>query len=584
MRYFFYLLSVLLFTSCSDNGEDTTSEETKPSIGVFTTAPVANAVVYDAQNQIATYDPSTKRYYFDNSITYPVTVTTNKNTYIDVDYDGKKTAADLQPNTVYSQNGLKSFCQEVNILTDLYYSANYADANITIKQYKNEIALDYGIDICADATKNEKNAKTLFGAYNFIINDGNLTKTEDIQSEVSKIDDFFTLYMSSLSVDKIKYYSFYNALLALDAQKVTRSDTIHKPNIPSVMREEASMQNSFSDLDVRDLFSDSYNLYAAAAHDEFAQLDKSLTSRTFYGTGDVDAFGLSLYYQKYNNTSCLFLANKNDGILPFKLTSSGAQQQSRIYKYLDGNATEQNLSDAGVIALNGFVSISGNKRFLGISTQDKGYYLIDVKNIFSDCNLSRDINSSTILIQNSSGYSVSSLFREDGSFVYVANKEDGLTRYELTTPTQADINSSKTLFTLQNGAEAYNLAFYPNSNELLVTTNQGLQLYDVTNDENLTFTSSYKTEGSKNDYIQQVKIADRFVVLSDGTKGVKILQLDSSYTPILCGVEYFADPNDPSSVQKTTALLYDQGRLYIGLESGGIVNYRLEDLLFRHCK
>jgi len=236
------------------------------------------------------------------------------------------------------------------------------------------------------------------------------------------------------------------------------------------------------------------------------------------------------------------------------------------------------------VATNGFVSLSQNKRFLGISTKDKGFYLIDAKDNFSDCNLTTDINSSSILIQNNSGYSVSSLFRDDGSFLYVANRDAGVTRYDLRTPTQADINSSKTTFKLQENAEAYNLLFYPHSNELLVTTNLGLQLYDITNNEKLTFNAAYKTEGAKSDYFQKVIMGNGYVILSDGSKGIKILKLDDSYTPMLCGVEYFSDAGDPSSLKRVTAIEYDNATLYVGFESGGIESYLLDDLLFRHCK
>ncbi len=582
MHYLLSLVCIIALTACGGDSGDKNDHE-RNYVKVFTTAPVVNAVVSDATDQVAVYNPAKRRYDFSQTITYPVTVTTNDTTYVDVDYDGKKTAADLQPNSAFKQNGLKSFCQEVSPLTDLYYSPAYEENNISSSDYRYDVAIDLDIDICTDPLENEKNAKVLFGAYNFIVNDGNLTKIEDIKSDVSKVEDFFSLNLASLDIDKIKYYSFYNALVWLDAQKVTRSDTIHKPTIPSFMRDEANPLHRFTDLDVRDLFIGDNDIFVAAAHDEFAKLDKSLSSRRFYGTGDLDAFGLSLYAQDYNNTTCLFLANKKDGILPFELSST-LTQKPRIYRYLDDAGAEQNLTDKGIVSSNGFVSISQNKRFFGISTEDKGYYLIDAKSAFQGCTPQTDINASSILIQNENGYSVSSTFRQDGSFVYVANKENGISRYNLQTPTQADINSSKSIFSLQENAQAYNLLFYPNSNELLVTTDQGLHIYDVGNDEQLIFTSAYRTEGAKKEYFQQVTIADNFVVLSDGSKGVKILKLDSSYTPTLCGVEYFANPNDPSSLQRTTSIAYDNGVLYIGFESGGIASYPLEELLFRHCK
>jgi len=116
-----------------------------------------------------------------------------------VDYDNNKTAADIQPIIINKLGSLKSFCQEVNLLTNLYYSANYKDKNLSVEQFKNEISSTYGIDICADPFTNERNAKTLFGAYNFAINDGNLTTLDAMRSDFIQVDTFFNDHLSTLS-------------------------------------------------------------------------------------------------------------------------------------------------------------------------------------------------------------------------------------------------------------------------------------------------------------------------------------------------------------------------------------------------
>ena len=575
---------LLALTGCSSKPDTTT---TSKSVSIFTDAPVLGAVVSDASNQLAQYNPTTRQYEFKNPIVYPVTARATSETFVDVDYDGIATAADLQPKNL----PLQSYCNVINIVNDLYYSTNYQDANVTTIQFKQDITERFGIDPCNDPITDQQNAKVLFGAYNFTAADNNLTLIEDIQNDVSKVEDFFDSYLTALDVDSIHYYSFYNALLWLDAKKVTRSDTLHKPNIATVMRPAYRVTASYEDLDVQDIYSDANFIYLAAAHDELATLspDLSASSRTFFTTGDLDAFGLSLFKQTYDSKECLFLANKKAGIVPFELNCCSIQQFPTISKFYDAENIEQNLSDVGIVSMSGFVSLSENKRLLGISTEDKGFYLINAKDIFTDCNLTRPIDINATLIRNSSGYSVSSLFRDDGSFLYVANKDAGITRYKTQTPTQADIDISKTLFTLKDSAEAYKMALFPNSNELLVTTDKGLQIYDITNNETLSFTADYMMEGSTKDYFSDIAIANtpankNYIILADGFKGVKIIRLDSSYNPELCGVEYFATADDPTSLAQVTSVRYDSNYLYIGFASEGVKKILFSDLLFQHCR
>ena len=579
---FFFEALLLTLAGCSSKPETQTDSK---SVTLFTDAPVIGAVVSDASNQLAQYNPTTREYEFKNPIVYPITARATSETFVDVDYDGIATAADLQPKNL----PLQSFCNVVSIVSDLYYSPNYRDANVTTQEYRNDVTERFGIDPCSDPLSHPKNAKLLFGAYNYTTADNNLSLIEDIQKDLFEVEDFFHSRLESLDVDPTRYYSFYNALFWLDAKKVQRADTLHKPDIPLVMRPPYIVKDSYTDLDVQDIYSDADFVYLAAAHDELAILDTELheSSKKFYPTRELDAFGLSLFKQTYNEKECLFLADKKAGIVPFELNCCDLKQFPLISKFYDENNTEHNLSDTGIVSLSGFVSLSENKRLLGISTQDKGFYLIDAKNIFSDCNLTRPIDANATLIQNSSGYSVSSLFRDDGSFLYVANKDAGITRYNTQTPTQADINAST--FTLENNAEAYKMALYPNSNELLITTDKGLQIYDITNNETLAYTASYSMEGSTKDYFSDIAIVNteankNFVVLADGFKGIKIIRLDSSYNPELCGVEYFATANDPTSLAQTTSVHYDGEYLYVGFSSEGVKKIRFLDLLFRHCR
>ena len=586
MKYLHILLAGLIFFGCSDDPSNdktpTQIPNTNKEVEVFTTAPVVNAVVTDSAKQLAKYNPKTFKYEFTNNITFPITVKTNSDTFVDIDYDNKMTAVDIKPSVF--ADSLKSFCNEVNLLTNLYYSKNYEDANISIEQYKQDIKNRFDIDICSYTIDSEKNSKVLFGAYNYVLNGNTLSYIEDIDSDVAKINDFFSKELTTITSNKTHYYSSYNSLIWLDKHKVIRADTLNRPDISGVLRYNVKIYNSIDNLDVFDIYINDNFVFSASGHDEFAYLKEDLSSPLFLGTGDIDSFGLNLYDFTYNSKECIFLSNKKDGILPIEVTSTTAQKLPKINQYIDENNATQNITNDGVVYTNGFISISQNKRFLGISTLDKGFYLINIKDIFTNCQQTSDINSSHLLIQDKTGTSISSEFRENGDYLYVANKQNGISGYDITTPTQADINSSKTTITLYNNEEAYNIKLFPNSNELIVTTNKGLQVYDVSSALNIKYISSYETEGSEDNYFPDIEFANDFLVITDGTKGVKILRLDSSYTPELCGVEYFSNPTKPSELAKVTSVKYYDNYLYVGLDTFGIKKVKFSDLLFKHCK
>ena len=577
------LALLLLLWGCKS-----TDEKPPQYVKVFTLAPVADAVVTDDNNQTAVYDPLTHRYNFPNEIIYPVSVKVDSNSYVDVDYDHTKSAADVKP--LFSM--LRSYCNEVNLLTELYYAASQEEGGGygTTQEYTKALHSSYDVDPCEDPATSRQRAQVHFGAYDAFVQEGNLTSIEQFSSYVKGVQSFFKEYLYDLMLqsDAVRYYSYYDALLWLDKKRLTRSDTIHKPNIPSTMRQEVLARYRYDNLDLRDIAIYGGSIYVAAAHDEFAMLDSALGSAAFYGLGDIEAFGFSLFKQQYGGHTCLYLADGKSGLLPFDITGATARFDA-IYSYIDASGAEQNLSDLGIIAANGFVSIDEKKRLLAIGTRDKGFYLFSTVDALNGCQKGRDLNESEdLLIATTSGFSADSAFREDGAALYVALKSEGLARYDLTLLQRSHIENSKVSFALEDEAEAYKLLLYPDSNELLVTTDKGLQIYDVTNDDNLLFVDSYQTEGATKEYLQQIEaIPNRdLVVLSDGTKGIKILKLDSSYHPTLCGVEYFAASGDNAALKRVSAVAYDTSStlLYVGFESGGVRAYLLDDLLFKHCK
>jgi ligand-binding sensor domain-containing protein len=236
--------------------------------------------------------------------------------------------------------------------------------------------------------------------------------------------------------------------------------------------------------------------------------------------------------------------------------------------------------------MNNYVSLNENKRLLGISTMDMGYYLLDIKNSFQGCSRIVDIDEDTdFLIAEQSGYSVDAVFRDDGTYLYVAHKGNGISGYKTDILERDVIKNSSTTFSLKDGQSAYNLKLYNNNNELFVTTDKGVLIYDVgSSRDELSYVSEYLSEGAQKDYYPAIDSFEDYIFITDGYKGVKVLKLNNSFHPMLCGVEYFAPNNNDYELSKTTSVKYDKGYLYVGVTSQGIAKLKLEDLLFEHCK
>lgn len=584
------MLLLLFFSACDftkfDLLDSPSSKEVKSYVEVFTLAPVVDAVLTDANNQIAIYDANRSQYYFVNSVKYPVSAKAVTQTYVDIDYDNNRTSADLNVSSTFSPM-LKSFCNEINILTSLYYDQNLSEQNITTIEYKNNIEQQFNIDICANASRNVESAKIIFAAYNYVVSGKKIDLLSDIDADVATVDSFFDNYLSTITEDsdKIKYYSAYNALLNLDLSRVIRIDTIHKPKISSILRDSITLQNTNSQIDVFDILPYSNNLYIAAGHDELAKVDVDLSNVEFASSVGLLSFGSRLDIQQYSGVDCLFLANSRVGLTSFEIDSNGFVEDMNISSYMDANNVLTRFTSGVVTNSNHYISLNNNKRLLGISTQNQGYYLVNIKDSFLACSPTDNINASDFIINENSGIAIDATFRDDGTYLYVGHKGDGIYGYKTDVLEQSDVENSKKIFTLKDNDEAYNLKLFNNDNELFVTTNSGVLIYDVGNAVNdLSYVSEYKSEGAQTDYYPYIDSFGDYLFFTDGYKGVKVLKLDNSFHPMLCGVEYFAPAEKPYELAKTTSVKYDAGNLYVGITSYGVVKFSLDDILFQHCK
>jgi hypothetical protein len=619
VRIYIFLLIFLIIIGCGVEIKDVSENVDLPvptkCVNIFTLAPVNDALVTDANNQVAKFDINSG-YCFDNDIVYPVTAKATSETYVDIDYDGVKTAVDLKPNSLL-ESGIKSFCSNINFLTSLYYSS-YFDSNITVDNFTNSVKSGFNIDICQDPRENEDNAKVLFGAYNYIAdNEKMFEKIEDIEEEVNRVNNFFNTYLISNN-NRIKYYSAYNSLIQLDEKKVQRADTTHKPDTPLVLGKNLDLktvryENENNSLDVFDIltYNENSSIFLAIGHDGFAEMSKTNFSSLYFSNNvDLESFGLRLSNQSYSGKECLFLANSKGGLQVYDINLSkypSFTKVGNILEYYNDVSELKKFSDISIVNSNGYVSANENKRLLGIATSDKGYYLLNIKESFDGCtplevNMTVndggvDVNKTVVdinetrdfLINEGGGYAVDAVFRDDGTYLYVSHKEGGISGYRTDILDSTIISNSKQDIVLQNSAEAYNLKLFNNDNELVVTTNEGIQIYDVQGDNSLIFISSYKSEGAQTNYFQILDLYEDYIIFTDSYRGVKVLKLDNSFKPMLCGVEYFAPKDRPYELAKVESVKHyidENGdvNLLVGVSSYGIVKFKLNDILFQHCK
>ena len=624
----------IFFIGCggSGGGGDNSS---KKEVSIFTTAPVAKASVKDASNQIGSYNSDSNTYTFSNNIVYPVTVTFSENSFVDVDYDGKATATDIKPKF----ETLKSFCNNVNLLTTLYYTSTYEEVieetdneatedettedtvnQISTDEYIRQISDEYNIDVC----DNEDSAKVLFSLANYIfdneaysdddsidiINSTDILLSDDAFTDnVTAMDTFFNDTLSTITDenDKIQYYSAYYSLVNIDKGIFSRMDTIHVPSIPSLLKSSTIIANGNTDIDVFDIKIANETIFTAAGHETLASASidptDDFTIATIHNENSTsEDFGNNLYIQEYDNTTCLYLANSKVGVSAFTLNPTVFSQDILSYAITDddGNITTEtdengdevsvteNLTDIGGVSnVNGYVSLNNSKRLLGVSTQDKGFYLINIKDNMNGCVLSEDIKDEDILIQEGSDYSVSSAIKGDGSYLYTANKTQ-ISGYSIQNLNKEDILESKQDFNLSD-AEYYNLLLVNSGNDLFATTSQGVELYDVDSNNEINLVSSYLSEGTESGYFPQLDTyykgnLDNFLIFTDGFYGVKILKVSSDLQPKLCGVTYFSLPDNDEELAKVTSIKYHDENLYVGVSENGLQKINFDSMLFEHCK
>jgi len=656
-----YLISVVLvfgLVGCSigggkgKGGGDSTTKNVAPTassdtsvnntsslncIQVYTLGNVANAVVTDI-NQTAEYNDTLSKYCFKNTINYPIKVKVLSSSYIDVDYNNKKTANDIKPEFTT----LESYYPYVDLITDMhakavddnlssYQNVDTNESNITIasigdviKFYESKIDNKYNVNL-ASPGQNEK-------ILNFVAYDDNLKNPLNINSDLfdayNNLVLFFSDKLNKASInDKVKYYSFFHSLELLDKKLIQRVDTIHRPNItylhssnlPVTKASSFIYHNSLIAKDIKvdtDTNTPPYEdirIFIASGSDGVIELNKNLefipghnkkVSQTFSNSYNLDVLDS-------NNKHYLLVADGGEGIDIFDTLGGQFDYLNKIFwKYYD-ESTDSNVSitiddTAGmkqiddVISLKSYISPLGKTIWLSFGTKNKGLYLVDFKKIIPalDTNLSYPMiildsvydTNNTLWIPGDKDTVYSEEFSSDGENLY-ATKKNIIERYDLSSLT---VSSTPANSYNINGDNAYNLKMITTNgaDELFVSTNKGVEVYDVLNNYDLDFKSEYNTSGANVGYLPKMSfISEKNILLfTDGYQGLKAIKYDESYNPKLCGIGYFYPYSDPTKLAKVTSVdSYkdnSDGNYYVlvGIDGFGVAKFKLNDLLFKHCQ
>jgi len=559
----------------------TTSNFQPINVTLFTTAPVYYALVKDRLGQIAEFNPDTGMYVFKNPIVYPITATTTPDTFVDIDYDKKRSANDILPNFT----SLSSDSENINLFTDLIHQ-NLITSKTIYALYQIDISqAPYDENL----TLNEDLIKLLIAGFNTKIKTTTLNQNS-IQQEYEKIKDFYNKYLipNSLIPDKTRYFTFYNTLLLLDKKLLKRADTLHKPEI-KYLRAPANILAQNSSFSVFDIKVNDYGVFAAAGHDEFVKLDLNLsfiTNTTSFNDYPT-AFGKDI--QVYNkNPYCLTLADtvgfKLIDIFSLPNTPSFTPFAIKmIDHYVDTKNQPQLFSSQSVDRVKIFSSPLNHKLLMAILGPDQSF-LLNAKDFFdpNKCDINRTITSYDVILNAATGIDVA--FRNDLSYVFLT---DGvaINGFDTSIMDSTYIGGSLTPTTPDGNDKPYNLLLVKNDNELFVSTDKGVQVFSVDNTNNLSFISRYDTEGAKIGYYPKIEfLPDKdLLILSDGYSGIKVLKYDTSFQPMLCGAIYFSSTYS-SQLAKVNSFDYYNGYLYVGVDSLGVVKLNFDDIIFTHCK
>lgn len=604
------LLGALLFLGCDD------TSQTGLHVTLYSQAPVLRAVLKDAQGQIATQDDlSQNSYRFKRSPVFPIVASSNsKDSFIDMDFDGNRSASDIVfSDTLYSVTPLISLTTTA-LLEAADIDPVSLDYNVT--KYKNATsqyahAFSLSSDELLSKTPLESTnvnlavlTDTIYDAR--MSSEFNASHPDTLDKQFNIIQNFYNEYLSTKELsDAAKYHASYNALKLLDEKKIVRALQNTMPTIPSYLNRDyvdniqnlphsallSSAYNQESNLAYWAMKIDASNevAYLAAGNDGFDAVDiRYAQARLENQQNDGSGFGTSIDYMDRDAARCIFLADQENQLVIYGLWPLDHANDPNATSFIDHY---RNTTTAGAKTFDVEYSSTNanNSELLFISNGAAGLEIFDVSHF--TCREAVDLNDTNRVNTTAIGSDThASAVSSNQKIVYVADGANGLISVDIS---GAEPQILKTTL-LQNSEMAYNLHTVPNSNELYVSTDKGIQIYNTDNSGNIVFRGLYATEGSRANVLGEtlrVSLSDnhKALFIADITGGMKIIDISDSTNPELCGGAYFSAANDfeRTAVRDVVLLEKSDGtkQVYIANDSNGlIVIDDASDLLFEHCK
>ncbi|MEA3522322.1 MAG: hypothetical protein U9R50_05060 [Campylobacterota bacterium] len=608
------LLTSIIFLSCS---EDDNSGGLR--LQVYSQAPVLRAVVKDARGQIAIQENLSENLYsFTSSPVFPLVAMSNaKDTFIDVDFDGNRSASDIVFNdTLYSISNVLSLATtallesaDINSTTLDYNVTKYKDA---LSQYTHAFSISSD-DILHKTPLQSKKINlavltdTLYDARQSV--DFNASDIDGLDEKFNTVYNFYNEYLNTKEVaEAARYYAFYNALNLLDKKKIIRSQQNTMPSIPA--RLNSDYKDNIENLPSSAMLSSEYNgasnlaywamkvddindiAYIASGNDGMDVVDiTSATQRLQNLDDNLSGFGTSVEYMDRNNSRCIFLADQENQLVIYGIWGLDSIKPPYPHEYpheLIGNY-RSTTAGAKTFDVDYTRTNANNMELLLVSNTTAGLEIFDIRDM--DCNGSVDLNDSHRLNSSAIGSDThSSVVASNQKIIYIADGANGLISVDISGSQPVELNASL----LTNNEKAYNLHMVPNSNELYVSTDNGIQIYNTDNTGRIVYRGLYVTEGSRANVLGEtlrVSLSQnhRALFVADITAGMKIIDVTDSKNPELCGSAYFSALNivQRSAVRDVTLVEHDDGskQVYVANDSNGLIRIEdARDLLFEHCK
>jgi len=585
-------------------------------VRVYSQAPVLRAVVKDARGQLALQSDLSKNiYHFDNDPVFPITATSNlQDTFIDADFDALRSASDIVfDDTLYSVTSLLSL-QTTVLLQSADINTSSLEYNVTkyknaITQYSHAFSLSsntllYKTPIDSTDINLAILTDTLYIARQSP--DFNASNSEVLNENFTTIYNFYNEYLSTKEIaDAARYGAFYNILNLLDKKKILRSQQNTMPSIPANLNEDY-LENIVNLPDLA-MLSSEYNAksnlaywaikidaekeiaYIAAGNDGMDTVDISAPKERLENQdNNTTGFATAIETMDRDDARCIFLADQENQLVIYGLWplshADDANASSLLGHYKNSATAGAKTFDVDFTTTN-----ANNLEFLLVSNGIAGLEIFNTDSF--TCKDTIDLNSTSRLNTTAIGSDAhSSVVASNQKIIYVADGANGLISVDISGSQPLILNTTA----LQHGEIAYNLHMVPNSNELYVSTDSGIQIYNTDNTGSIVYRGLYATEGSRANILgETLKVSlsknHRALFIADITAGVKVIDITDSTHPKLCGAAYFSAANiiERSAVRDVVLLEHDDGRkeVYIANDSNGLIVINdATHLLFEHCK